>query len=29
VRSWDTELDGPTGEPFGLGLTGDEEVHVY
>jgi hypothetical protein len=29
VRSWDAELDGPTGEPFELGLTGDEEVHVY
>ena len=29
VRSWDGELDGPTGEPFELGLTGDEGVHVY
>jgi hypothetical protein len=29
VRSWDGELGGPTGEPFELGLTGDEEVHVY
>ena len=29
VRSWDVDLDCPTGEPFDLGLTGDEEVHVY
>ena len=29
VRSWDADLDCPTGEPFDLGLTGDEEVHVY
>jgi hypothetical protein len=29
VRNWDADLDCPTGEPFDLGLTGDEEVHVY
>jgi hypothetical protein len=29
VRCWDSDHDGPLGEPFDLGLTGDEEVHVY